>query len=92
MGTSGPDTSTRTTGDTTDCPYYLQVDVASDSQLSRTDRTIDYSALPPARQRDFEAALTNGSVELGDALPDTWGAPRIVTYRGEQYYTVAYVC
>jgi hypothetical protein len=91
-GTSETDTSPVTTGYATECPHYLQVDVASDSQLSRTDEVLDYSELPPARQREFEAALTNGSVELGDALPDTWGSPLIVTYQGEQYYTVAYAC
>jgi hypothetical protein len=90
--TAETDTSSVTTGYSTDCPHYLQVDVASDGQLSRTDEVVDYSALPPARQREFEAALANESIQLGDALPDTWGSPLIVTYRGEQYYTVAYVC
>ena len=85
-------TSTRTTGYSTDCPYYLQVDIATDGQLSRTDEVLEYSELPPARQREFEAALAKGSIELGDALPETWAAPQIVTYRDEQYYTVAYVC
>lgn len=90
--TSETSTSTRTTGFSTDCPYYLQVDVATDGQLSRTDEVVDYSALPPARQREFEAALTEGSIELGETLPEPWSSPRIVTYQAEQYYAVAYVC
>ena len=90
--TAKTDTSPVTTGYSTDCPHYLQVDVASDSQLSRTDEVVDYSALPPARQREFEAALTEGSIELGETLPEPWSAPRIITYQSEQYYAVAYVC
>jgi hypothetical protein len=85
-------TSTRRTGYSTECPYYLQVDVATDGQLSRTDEDLEYSELPPARQREFEAALAKGSIELGETLPDTWSSPRIVTYQDEQYYAVAYVC
>jgi hypothetical protein len=68
------------------------VDVASDSQLSRTDEVLDDSELPPARQREFEAALTEGSIELGETLPEPWNSPRIITYQSEQYYAVAYVC
>jgi hypothetical protein len=85
-------TSTRTTGYSTDCPYYLQVDVATEGQLSRTDEVVDYSALPPARQREFEAALSEGSIALGETLPEPWSSPRIITYQSEQYYAVASVC
>jgi hypothetical protein len=91
-GSSTPAIPRGTTGYTTDCPYYLQVDVATDGHRSRTDETSEYAELPPARQREFEAALANGSIALGDTLPETWDAPRIVTYRDEQYYTVASVC
>lgn len=90
--TAVTDADTRTTGDTTDCPYYLQVDVATNSQLSQIDEVLEFSELPPARQREFEAALADGSVELSDTLSETWASPRIVNFSGEQYYTVAYVC
>jgi hypothetical protein len=90
--TAVTDTDTRRTANTTACPYYLQVNVATDGQLSRVEEVLEFSELPPERQREFEAALANGSVELGDTLSETWAAPRIVTSSGEQYYAVAYVC
>lgn len=89
---SGPATSTVRTDYATDCPYSLQVDVATDAQRSRIDRVVAYSALSPARQREFDAARANGSTELGDTLPETWAGPRIVSYQREQYYAVASVC
>jgi hypothetical protein len=89
---SDPETQTVTTGYTTDCPYALHVDVASEGQRSRTDRVLAYSDLSPARQREFDAARADGSTELGETLPETWAGPRIVSYRGEQYYAVAAVC
>lgn len=93
--TSGPASRTVTTGDTTDCPYSLHADVATEAQHSRTDFTnhvLAYADLPPARQREFRAAVANGSTELGGTLPETWAGPRIVDYRGEGYYVVASVC
>ena len=90
--TPGTGTVTTPTGYTTDCPYFLQVAVATDTQRSRTDRTLEYAELPPARQEEFEAALANGTVELGETLPEPWGSPRIVTYRDGQYYAVASTC
>jgi hypothetical protein len=90
--TAVTDADTRATGDTTDCPYYLQVDVATDSQLSRVEGVLEFSELPPERQREFKTARVDGSIELGDTLSETWASPRIVNLSGEQYYTVAYVC
>ncbi|WP_136591139.1 hypothetical protein [Salinigranum halophilum] len=89
---STTDTAATTRGAATDCPPTLQVTVATDSQRSRTDRRVEFAALAPARQREFEAALANGTVELDDALPEPWSAPLLVEYRGEQYYAVAQVC
>jgi hypothetical protein len=88
----GPESQTVTTGYTTDCPHALHVDIASAGQRSRTDRVLAYSDLAPARQREFDAARADGSTELGETLPETWAGPRIVNYRGEQYYAVASVC
>lgn len=90
--TTGTTAATATTASYLNCPYHLSVESAREEQISRVDETLTYRELPPERRREFDAALGNGSAELGTELPATWERPRIVRYRGDRYYTVASVC
>ena len=72
----------------TDCPSVLSVDPAGEASGDR----IEYADLPEQRQGEFDRALADGSVELGETLPEVWSEPRIVVYDGAEYYAVASVC
>lgn len=76
----------------TDCPYVLTAEVASESQLNRTDDRVAFENLSSARRSEFEDAVAAGEVELGDGLPERWGGPVLVEYEGEVYHVVAHVC
>ena len=76
----------------TDCPYHLHANVASESQLERIDRQVAYANLSESRQEEFRRAVSTGSVEVGNALPEPWGGPVLVEYEGERYAVVASVC
>jgi PBP1b-binding outer membrane lipoprotein LpoB len=76
----------------TDCPYNLHVEGATETNLENIDRRVAYENLTAARQEEFDRALTNGTIELADSLPDVWGGPVIVDSQGKQYYAVASTC
>ncbi|MFD1513695.1 hypothetical protein [Halomarina rubra] len=97
--TTGAATPTPSTGETThtersfqECGYGLTVDVASQEQQTRVDRTVNYTALAPERQTEFQKAREDGSTDLGDDLPDRWGSPVIVRFEEYDYYVVASTC
>ncbi|QKY21001.1 hypothetical protein B4589_011680 [Halolamina sp. CBA1230] len=85
---SGGPTETPSPTPNTDCPYVLSVDPAGEASGDR----IEYADLPEQRQGEFDRALADGSVELGETLPEEWSEPRIVEYEGAEYYAVASVC
>ena len=84
--------SPSTTSIAYDCGYTLHVEAASDGQEASTDRTVDYSDLSEARQREFLEARQNRTVDLGDDLPETWSSPVVVRYDGTPHYAVASTC
>lgn len=94
--TKSPSSSVTTYG--YNCPYILTVNRATEDLVAQVNGTVAYDELSAARQQEFRAAVaeieneSSGSVELGTELPSVWSSPRIVEYRGEQYYTVTAVC
>ena len=86
------ESGTRSASYGTNCPYRLHGDVASESDRDRIDRRVAYANLSEPRQEEFRRAVSAGSVELGNTLPEPWGGPVLVEYEGELYTVVASVC
>ena len=78
--------------DPSDCRYRLSIDVASEREARRTERSVAYANLSAGAKAAFLDARRNGSADLGKRLPDQWSSPVIVRYDGTAYYAVVSTC
>jgi len=71
-----------------DCPPVLFVDEHDEPPAGRT---VNYTALSPERQAEFDAARAENYTEI-PGQRDAWGGISAVRYRGEPYTTTVAVC